>query len=201
MSLPEKIVEGLSTKADKIRALDLAGFSRTQIAQLLGIRYQHVRSTLVQGAPKARSISLPASAAPVSKPEPWPVQRLLDAGFQLLGDCSLSGEDAFSYSVQAPAEAGVYAFAVDGWIRYVGLTRGALRTRLGHYVRGHKGQKTSAHIKARILETLRTGQRVEVLVAIPPAFEWNGLPVDGATGLETGLIRLIKPTWNRQGTK
>ena len=84
---------------------------------------------------------------------------------------------------------------------YVGLTRGALRARLGHYVRGHKGQKTSAHIKGRILETLSAGGSVQVLVATPPAFEWNGLPVDGAAGLETGLIRLIKPDWNRQGNK
>ena len=202
MPLPQKIVEGLTTKADKIRALDSAGFSRTEIAQFLGIRYQHVRNTLVQGAPRARDASSPASTDPAAPTtEPWPIQRLVDSGFYLLGDCSLSGEGAFGYSAKAPTEAGVYAFAVDGWIKYVGLTRGALRTRLGHYVRGHKGQKTSSHIKGRILETLGAGRQVQVLVATPPVFEWNGLPVDGAAGLETGLIRLIKPEWNRQGNK
>jgi hypothetical protein len=76
-----------------------------------------------------------------------------------------------------------------------------LRTRLGHYLRGHEGQKTSAHIKRRIIETLLSGAVVQVLVATPPELEWNGLPVDGAAGLETGLIRLIKPPWNRQGNK
>ena len=194
MPLSQKI-EGLTTKADKIRALDRAGLSRAGIARFLGIRYQHVRSTLVQSAPKSRGASSSASA------EPWPMQRLLDAGFHLLCDCSLSADDAFRYSAKAPTEAGVYAFAVDGRVMYVGLTRGALRTRLGHYVRGHQGQKTSAHIKGLILETLRAGQRVHVLVATPPVFEWNGLPVDGAAGLETGLIRLIKPSWNRQGNR
>lgn len=202
MPLPQKIVEGLTTKADKIRALDLAGFSRTEIAQFLDIRYQHVRNTLIKGAPQAGRTPLARVTKVVAPPvEPWPIQRLLDAGFLLLGDCSLRGEDGFGYSAVAPAEAGVYAFAVDGHIKYVGLTRNALRTRLGHYVRGHEGQKTSAYIKGRILDTLRAGCLVQVLVATPPAFEWNGLPVDGGPGLESGLIRLIKPEWNRQGNK
>lgn len=201
MPLPQEIVEGLATTADKIRALSRAGFSRSEIATFLDIRYQHVRNTLIRDrAGPSRALQKPAPP-PVQPPEPWPLHRLIDAGFELLGDCSLSGDDAFGYSVTAPAEAGVYAFVVDGWIKYVGLTRGTLRTRLGHYVRGHEGQKTSAHIKGRILETLRAGHIVQVLVATPPAFEWNGLPVDGAAGLETGLIRLIKPEWNRQGNK
>ena len=202
MALPQKIVEGLTTKADKIRALDQAGFSRATIANFLGIRYQHVRNTLVKGAPiSPKGRSAPRTPSGPADVEPWPIERLLGAGFQLLGDCTLSADDVFGYSAQAPKQAGVYAFVVDGWIKYVGLTRGALRTRLGHYVRGHEGQKTSAHIKGRILETLRAGHHVQVLVATPPAFEWNGLPVDGAAGLETALIRLIKPEWNRQGNK
>lgn len=201
MPLPEKIVEGLITKADKIRALNEAGFSRAEIARFLGIRYQHVYRTLAQRPANARPVDAALAAVPPVVQEPWPIQRLLDAGFYLVADCLLSGEGAFSYTARAPIQAGVYAFAVDGEIAYVGLTRGALRTRLGHYVYGHKGQKTSAHIKERILETLAAGGIVQVLVATPPAFEWNGLPVDGAAGLETGLIRLIKPDWNRQGNK
>lgn len=202
MPLPQRILDGLTTKADKIRALDQAGFSRTAIADLLHISYQHVRNTLVQGPPKAHRVAAVTSAMRTpAAPERWPIKKLLDAGFELLGDCSLTTDDMFGYSAQAPNEAGVYAFAVDGWIRYIGLTRRALRTRLGHYIRGHKGQKTSAHIKGLILETLRAGHRVQVLLATPPAFDWNGLPVDGAAGLETGLIRLIKPDWNRQGNR
>jgi hypothetical protein len=201
MLLHQKIIEGLITKADKIRALDAVGYARADIAKHLGIRYQHVRNTLIRGITKANvAVHSPESNA-IPAPAPWPIQRLIDAGFELLGECSLSADDAFIYSAKAPNEAGVYAFAEDGWIRYVGLTRGTLRTRLGHYIRGHKGQKTSAHIKGRIIESLCAGRIIQVLVATPPPFEWNGLPVDGAAGLETGLIRLIKPNWNRQGNK
>ena len=48
-----KIVEGLPTKAAKIRALDAALYARADIARFLGIRYQHVRNVLERGAPKA----------------------------------------------------------------------------------------------------------------------------------------------------
>lgn len=197
MPLPQKIVEGLKTKADKIRALDEAGFSRTDIAQFLGIRYQHVRNTLVQSPGRPTDTN---SDAKRLKPAPWSKSKLLDAGFHLLGNCELA-DDKFGYSAQAPSGPGVYAFAVDDEIKYVGLTRFGLRTRLGHYVYGHKAQKTSARVKGLILEALKAGQMVEVLIVQPPELEWNGLPVDGPAGLETGLIRLIRPDWNQQGNR
>ena len=199
--LPQKIVEGLTTKSDKIRALDAAGYSRTEIAQFLGIIYQHVRNVLVQsGAPASRKP--PAKEAPGRAPaEPWPMQKLIDSGFDLLSECHANGDGAFAFTVQAPTDAGVYAFAVDGIIHYVGLTRLGLRTRLGHYVYGHAQQRTSARVKALILEALAGGRSVSVLISRPPQLEWNGLPVDGAAGLETGLIRLIRPPWNQHGNR
>lgn len=129
------------------------------------------------------------------------MQRLLEAGFELLGECRSTGENAFAFTARPPVEGGVYAFAVDGSISYVGLTRFGLRARLGHYVYGHNQQRTSARIKALILEALAAGRCVCVLIARPPELEWNGLPVDGAAGLETGLIRLIRPPWNQQGSR
>ncbi len=78
------------------------------------------------------------------------------------------GDGGFTYTAKAPTSAGVYAFAVEGRIVYIGLTRFGLRTRLSHYVYGHEGQKTSARVKALILTELANGKRVEVLVAQPP---------------------------------
>lgn len=40
------LVAGLATKSAKIRALGSAGYSRSEIADYLGIRYQHVRNVL-----------------------------------------------------------------------------------------------------------------------------------------------------------
>jgi hypothetical protein len=41
------LTAGLGTKSEKIRRLGGAGYSRAQIADFLGIRYQHVRNVLV----------------------------------------------------------------------------------------------------------------------------------------------------------
>ena len=41
------LTAGLGTKSAKIRRLGQAGYSRQQIADFLGIRYQHVRNVLV----------------------------------------------------------------------------------------------------------------------------------------------------------
>src|SRR5689334_12654550 len=40
-------VGGLKTKSDKIRKLAASGYSRSDIAKFLGVRYQHVRNVLV----------------------------------------------------------------------------------------------------------------------------------------------------------
>ena len=46
-----EVVKNLSTTADKIRALDEAGFERADIARFLDKRYQHVRNVLVAPRP------------------------------------------------------------------------------------------------------------------------------------------------------
>jgi bifunctional DNA-binding transcriptional regulator/antitoxin component of YhaV-PrlF toxin-antitoxin module len=46
----EAVVAGLDTKAARIRALHAAGYSRSEIARFLDIRYQHVRNVLIQEA-------------------------------------------------------------------------------------------------------------------------------------------------------
>jgi AbrB family looped-hinge helix DNA binding protein len=43
----DKVVAGFHTKSDKIRELAKAGYSRSEIADFLGIRYQFVRNVLV----------------------------------------------------------------------------------------------------------------------------------------------------------
>ena len=47
-----EIASGLPSKSAKIRKLDEAGYSRSEIAKFLNIRYQHVRNVLVGPKPK-----------------------------------------------------------------------------------------------------------------------------------------------------
>lgn len=66
-----RIAAALRTKADKIRALAAAGWSKQKIASFLDIRYQHVRNVLVRSEPDlpqpAKGFAEP-SASPVA---PW----------------------------------------------------------------------------------------------------------------------------------
>ena len=134
----------------------------------------------------------------LQQPTPWNV--LIQAGFHDLGEWVRLEDGEFELSAQAPVSPGVYAFVVDGWIRYIGLTQTGLRTRMNHYRRGHVRQKTSARVKGLIKATLAKGKQVKVLIATPEEdSHWNGLPINIAAGLEAGLIRMIRPEWNILG--
>jgi len=50
---PSSILASQASVSDKIRALDQAGFRKSEIADLLGKRYQHVRNVLVNDARRA----------------------------------------------------------------------------------------------------------------------------------------------------
>ncbi|QOD63853.1 GIY-YIG nuclease family protein [Ochrobactrum sp. MT180101] len=205
------VTTGLQTKSEMIRALARAGYMRTEIASLLGIRYQHVRKVLVdagitEGLQSREEVSLEREPVVVevgdddtdeaSTGTSWEV--LLRAGFHFLGEWKGENED-FQIDARAPADAGVYSFVVDDVVMYVGLTQRGLRARLDGYRRGYERQRTNARVKALIQEALAAGKRVKVLVAVPTASEWNGLPVNTAAGLEAGLIAKIQPAWNILG--
>ncbi|AEG51920.1 hypothetical protein Sinme_0148 [Sinorhizobium meliloti AK83] len=205
----EDVTAGLKTKSDKIRALANAGYLRTEISSLLGIRYQHVRKVLVDAGiteglqkevqlerePVVLEIEEQNGATP-AEPTSWEV--LLRAGFHFLGEWKPEDE-GFQLDATAPADKGVYAFIVDDIVMYVGLTQRGLRGRLNAYRRGHEKQRTNARVKTLILEALSSGKRVKVLVATPQESSWNGIPVDTAAGLEAGLIAMIQPKWNILG--
>ena len=204
--LPEEIVQGLQTIADKIRALANAGYDRTEISNILGIRYQHVRNVMLRSGltgglrreVEAEREPVEVDAAPAPREDTsWKV--LTDAGFQLLGEWTHDPESLLRLDAKAPAVPGVYAFVVDDVVVYVGLTLSGLKTRLDQYRRGHKGQRTSSRINERISQTLREGKKVRVLVATPEPSEWQELPVNTAAGLEAGLIEMIRPSWNIRG--
>lgn len=56
----QKVVAGLTTKSDKIRALYREGYSRSEIRRFLGVRYQHVRNVLVRDGYLEPRLSRPA---------------------------------------------------------------------------------------------------------------------------------------------
>lgn len=91
---------------------------------------------------------------------------------------------------------GVYAYAVDGVVMYVGSAQRGLHGRLRRYEIS-RTLRTSARIRTEVLKSLANGCEVEVyLLPEPPAISWNGLPVNLIAGIEEGLIQALKPAWN-----
>lgn len=200
MTVPAKdVVRGLATKSEKIRALATAGLTRTQIAAFLGIRYQHVRNVLVQSGNFQEKAK--AAGTSLEPDETWTIDRLVEGGFEHLCECELDTAGGFGFSQKGSAKPGVYAFAVNGIVTYVGVSQSGLQGTMYHYSYGHKGHKTRARVKQLILESLANGDAVSFLVAHPPELDWNELPIDGLAGLEAGLIRAIRPVWNIQGKR
>ncbi len=69
----DEVADGLTTKADKIRALFRAGYSRSEIAGFLGIRYQHVRNVLVRSGFTETQLSQPMPADALTSEDSLPV--------------------------------------------------------------------------------------------------------------------------------
>jgi hypothetical protein len=65
------LTAGLGTKSAKIRRLGQAGYSRQQIADFLGIRYQHVRNVLVDEERRTGTGRM-ASPVPPERPASTP---------------------------------------------------------------------------------------------------------------------------------
>lgn len=203
---PQNLLEGLTTKADQIRKLAAEGFDRTEIARILGIKYQHVRHVLIRsgvtgGLRRAVSADREPIEIKTSAPRPRPMlgDDLLSCGFRHIGEWRLDHEKHLVLHAEAPSEPGVYAFVFDSVVVYIGVTLNTLRARMHQYRRGHTRQRTSHRIHQRILRELQAGGRIEALVATPEPSEWNGMPVNMSAGLEAGLIEQVQPAWNIRG--
>ncbi|QOF74504.1 GIY-YIG nuclease family protein (plasmid) [Aminobacter sp. SR38] len=197
-----EVVIGFDTTADKIRALLREGYLRADVARFLDIRYQHVRKVAVdaginQGLQRGIVI-LPATKPLPAVREETAVDMLIDAGFTLLGSWVVA-DAGIGLSAPAPKDPGVYAFVVDGAVKYIGLTKMGFARRMYSYSKPGSTQRTSQRINGIIGEHSRAGAVVEIYIAVPPALEWNGLPIHTAAGLEAGLIDMIQPSWNKMG--
>lgn len=199
------VVAGLATKTAKVRALLHEGYLRTEVANFLNIRYQHVRKVAVDAGIED-GLQRGLVVVPKSKPIPKvradvAIDVLIEAGFERLGIWVGDGDGGIALDTPAPRDAGVYVFVVDRLIKYIGVSRAGIRSRMSNYRLGQAGQRTSARVNQIINEHVAKSTVVEIYIAMPPALEWNGLPVITAAGLEAGLIKMIQPPWNKMGVE
>ena len=122
------VIKGLTTTANKVRALARAGYNRVEISKLLDIRYQHTRQVLVRsGITDGLQRQVEVEREPVTVDD-TPVPRettswevLLRAGFEHLGEWTVTPEKDLRLDAKAPTAPGLSFMSVS---RKVALKRG-----------------------------------------------------------------------------
>lgn len=127
------------------------------------------------------------------------VQRLFDGGFEEVGCWELNSTRDLVHRLDLPKQAGVYAFAINGIVQYVGLASKSLSQRLSFYRRPGVSQRTNIRLNEVIRGHLDKGTVVQILTAHPSDHKWNGFTIKGAEGLEAGLIAEFDLPWNMRG--
>jgi hypothetical protein len=127
------------------------------------------------------------------------VDHLIAGGFRSAGCWKLDGAGALHHEMELPRNGGVYAFAIDGIVQYVGLASKSISQRLNFYRKPGASQVTNVRLNEIISQVLQSGSTVEVLTACPPDQHWNGFRIKGAEGLEAGIIESFDVPWNIRG--
>jgi len=133
-----------------------------------------------------------------------PVEMLRGGGFKD-GPLWPKNNDPNSYYrllAQVPTEPGVYAFAVDDEVHYIGKApKQGIQNRFRKYTISKKWGSTAGRVRDGISQTLSDGKQVRVLYLTPPTKPiWrHNLLINLIEGIEAGLIKELQPIWNRRG--
>jgi hypothetical protein len=125
-------------------------------------------------------------------------KRLIAGGFEVSGQWELKTASRARFIGKAPKQPGVYAYAVNGKVCYVGSAQCGIATRMRQYEIAKSGRQ-GFRVRGLITKALKAGSKVAVLTIVPRPMRRNGLPVDPNDGLEWGLIRAWQPSWNIRG--
>lgn len=183
------------TLSEDIRALADQGLGVAEIARRLSIRYQHAYNVLKRSGslPPRRTAEKPvaesAGLARIGPKPPLSVDELVVGGFAFTARWILTDAGEIALDRPVANAIGVYAFAMDGFVAYVGVATMGFARRLRFYAKPGSTQRTSRRLNHLIKTELVTRRYLDIYTAVPGDLEWNGLPVHGSAGLELGLIR------------
>ena len=188
--------------AEDIRLLAREGLSPAEIGQRLGISYQHAYNVMKRCGLLPTAIDRGVGTDPmrpsrtVTTKPPLLVEELIRASFEFSGRWVRSEAGGPMVDRPLPKSVGVYGFAKDGTVLYVGVATMGLAKRLYFYAKPGLTQRTSQRLNGIIRAELHTTPFIDIYTAGPSDLEWNGLPVHGSAGLELGLIKKYALPWN-----
>ncbi len=206
-------VETAVNKSEAIRELGRKGLPVAEIARRVSVRYQFARNVLsaagmlgqlpAGGPPVRDSVAGQSRATPVGRPLKPPLQEvaLRRAGFEHACRWALTEEGVLVLDRPLTNAPGVYVYVKDGEALYAGVATMGLSKRLYFYGRPNRSQKTNVRVNALLKGELRRGAVIDVYIATPADFDWEGFPVNGVVGLEFGLIGAFSLPWNIRGAR
>lgn len=124
--------------------------------------------------------------------------KLLEIGFVVVGRWTLT-VDGIACELTALADFPnvLYAFTVDGELKYVGKTIQTLRGRMSGYRNPGPTQSTNIRTHQSIYLALSQGKRVEIYIFRDTGLvKFGGFHLNMAAGLEDSLVRDLAPPWN-----
>jgi hypothetical protein len=184
-------------KSEKIRSLYSQGMTTSEIATKLGVRYQFAYG-VISKTKKPQNKVKKAKNSPTAKPK-LTTQRLLDGGFVLTSRWKISASGVLYLDGQLPKNAGVYAFAKNGIVQYVGVSTKTLAWRCNFYIKPGVSQRTSQRLNKILFKELNNEPHIEVYTISVSDHLWNGWHMDGNLGLEGGIIYKFDLPWNMRG--
>ena len=124
--------------------------------------------------------------------------RLLEIGFVVVGRWALASDGiACELTELADFPNSLYAFTVNGEVKYIGKTTQTLRSRMSTYRKPAPSQSTNIRNNRSIYEALNQGKRVEIYIFRDTGLmKLGGFHLNLAAGLEDSLIRDLNPPWN-----
>jgi len=128
------------------------------------------------------------------------LQFLLTLGFEEVGAWFLERNSLQLRLVKNENEQNIlYAFVVQGIVKYIGKSTMTLRGRMNGYWKPGPTQTTNINNNARIREILQKGMPVQIFALVPrEEIYYKGFPVNIAAGLEDNLLSRIRPPWNNR---
>jgi hypothetical protein len=131
------------------------------------------------------------------------MNRLFEIGFEHAVHWHLvDGELSLELQRHGSQKNVLYAFVIDGNVKYVGKTVQTLSKRLFGYKNPGSTQSTNIKNNANLEKALQTGAAVDILV-LPDngLMQYGQFHLNLAAGLEDSIIYVLRPEWNGPSKK
>lgn len=129
-----------------------------------------------------------------------PIFDLIEIGFEAIGSWKLADNELslnlFKGQEFSPA---LYFFATEKDVLYVGKTAQTLKKRLYFYGKPASSQSTNIRLNALLKSRIKQGETITIFGYLhPQSVRIGRFELDYPAALENGIIRELKPIWNRR---